>query len=926
MADGTITIDTEIDESGLDAGLNSVQQKLDNASSQVTQNEQAVKQAGKAADAAGKSAQKAGAAVDKAGKQTKQATASVKGGKSAVDGLKTVFAETCPNAQGLIDKFQGIASSGGVMAAGIVAGVMAAKKLIDVMGEGTAAFKVQENAEKGLALAARNNPYLNGDAVARLKQYASEVQGISNYGDEGTIDIMARLASTGRGEADIMKIIGAAADYAAATHMDLASAATQLNATYSGNIGMMGRQIAELKDLTAEQLRNGDAIDIIASKYKGFASEVVDKSTQAKNAFGDFMESIGQIAKPTFDLLADLSTNFWGKMTEGMNGLYNGLGDFADWITAHFTSTLKNSIKTVLTEYKLSAEQAKKLGLEEGDIVGGAKGMSTEGLEWVKKQLEGKKKLKDEEQMTLVLINEELALRKRQADWEEREAAKEADRKKKAEEDAAKEAARKANTPKAKTAGDYLGEYNKTVDTQDEKVRLTRQTGQDVSAEKEAQDRLNTMVSAYIKMRTEAGALLKDEDAAVVKIVNDIKAQTAEAAKYKTQVSEGAKENIALTEALAAAMKGMLGKPINDDYKTLSETLEDIITQVNAITEEEVLAAQAGAEQVLSKREVLDTLTQMQEAAALVAQIDEDTADVTAESEGDRYKAKIARLEDERSAIERLSRDRVVSEEDAAQRIDAIDEELAKTRRERAAETAETINGYVQKSASAMQSACNLMLDAVKTESDLELAELKEKHEKGEMSDEEYEKKSYDIKKKGAQNEYKVKMAQWAMGILTSQAEIAAGMVKTIGNLGFPEAIPFIALAGAAGSIQLAAQIAAKPVPPSFATGGFVGGMNGASMGGDNTLAHLRTGEMVANAAQQRNLWDAMNGNSPAANATNITVNNSAANIVTAQPRIDKGKIEIMIDARVNDSMRSGRYTSAMGIAQSESTGAFYGV
>lgn len=46
----------------------------------------------------------------------------------------------------------------------------------------------------------------------------------------------------------------------------------------------------------------------------------------------------------------------------------------------------------------------------------------------------------------------------------------------------------------------------------------------------------------------------------------------------------------------------------------------------------------------------------------------------------------------------------------------------------------------------------------------------------------------------------------------------------------------------------------------SFATGGVVGGMAGASMGNDNTTANVRTGEMILNANQQRRLFDIATG------------------------------------------------------------------
>lgn len=41
----------------------------------------------------------------------------------------------------------------------------------------------------------------------------------------------------------------------------------------------------EIEDLTDEQLKHGDAIDLIILKHKDFAKETTDNETQVKNAF-----------------------------------------------------------------------------------------------------------------------------------------------------------------------------------------------------------------------------------------------------------------------------------------------------------------------------------------------------------------------------------------------------------------------------------------------------------------------------------------------------------------------------------------------------------------------------------------------------------------------------------------------------------------
>ena len=83
---------------------------------------------------------------------------------------------------------------------------------------------------------------------------------------------------------------------------------------------------------------------------------------------------------------------------------------------------------------------------------------------------------------------------------------------------------------------------------------------------------------------------------------------------------------------------------------------------------------------------------------------------------------------------------------------------------------------------------------------------------------------------------------------------------------------------------------------------------------------------MVMNMGQQKGLWDFINGGANGAGGANIVINNSAANIATAQPKITRNQIEIMIDARVNDSMKRGRYDQSMNEAQTGMTGDYYGI
>lgn len=224
-----------------------------------------------------------------------------------------------------------------------------------------------------------------------------------------------------------------------------------------------------------------------------------------------------------------------------------------------------------------------------------------------------------------------------------------------------------------------------------------------------------------------------------------------------------------------------------------------------------------------------------------------------------------------------------------------------------------------------MSEACDLMLETIENEATAEQATLELKYRKGEISEEEYNEAITKSKQEAAKEQYKVQMVQWSASVLQATANIAQGVTQAIAQGGATGLITG-ALVAAAGGVQLASIIASKPIPPSFATGGFIGGMNGASMGADNTYIHARTGELVANAVQQRNLWEAMNGKTGTYAGANIVINNSASNIVRAQPQLSRDKIEILIDARVNDSLKNGRYNSSLNMAQQGMSGNYYGI
>ena len=201
-----------------------------------------------------------------------------------------------------------------------------AKDVGKAINECTEAYKGQLIAERALDTAIQNNPFITGASSKALKQFASDMQRVTNYGDEELIPMMTNLVSLGRTESEVMQIMSVAMDMSAGMGISLDTAITQLNATLNGNIGRLGQQNAELKNLTEEELKQGKAIEILGEKFKGLSSATADTSKQLQNIKGDFKEALGQFTLPS----SDMWNKFWAGFYERGIEVINKLNAFID--------------------------------------------------------------------------------------------------------------------------------------------------------------------------------------------------------------------------------------------------------------------------------------------------------------------------------------------------------------------------------------------------------------------------------------------------------------------------------------------------------------------------------------------------------------------------------------------------------------------
>lgn len=787
MADGEVKIDTKLDTSGLDKGLKDMKNKLDGA--------------GKTLDAGAKR------------------------GKGFADNLKGI-------------------STGAVASAGAVAGVaVAVKKTVAALNDCEAAYKVQRNAEIALQQAAKNNPYLNDESVYSLRNFASELQSMSNIGDDQSIKVMAQLAAMGRTEEQIQAIMKAAADMSAVTGNSIQNVAVQLNKTYSGLAGELGEANSAIRGLSKEELEAGKAIDIIAQQYNGQAAAMADNTVQLANAWSDFKENIGRgwskVTQPVKQFFLDVLNNI-NEATAKTNAIKDAeRKDKAGTATAADKKLLlKNAQEQLDITKKTIDETMEILNNEEllAKKVQESRGYLTKAT--YQKSLTGLQKRYEEQTKTVQQLTEEYnnlsEAEKKAADAAAAQASA----------DERKAAAQKRN----EDAAEYIKANTKALQEQIEAMELKASvTGEEI----DAGEMYNAYMQSYIDLITKSNGLV-------------------------TENNQAAKERLATLQEWA-------------------QTAKDAATE-----EERLAAAQKAGEAALQAAESLGYNSKFDEYKAREEELLQMKKDINA--------AEIEDADKKRKAIEN------------------IDEELVKNRRNLWNDIASEVNGYSQQVGQIINDAAQMALETENNKMRAELANLELKYRKGELGEEEYQKKVAEAKKKGAKIQYQIEMAQWASNILTATANTAVGVTQALAQGGVAGIITG-ALVGAAGAVQLASIMAAKPIK-HFAAGGFVGGINGASMGADNTTIAARSGELVMNANQQRALWDMINGTGSAAGpgGVNLTINNNAANLVNVQPQITRGQIELMIDARVNDGLKSGRFNSGLNAANAGMSGEFYGI
>lgn len=784
----------------------------------------------------------------------------------------------------------------------IAAEVKLLKSELQAIKDTAEAFNVQLKAETKLAQAAKNNPYMDGTGVTRLKEYASQLQSISDYGDEELIPMMAELVATGRTEAQVMDIMSASIDVAAGTGKSLLSVVEMLNKSYTGEAGKLSTLSAETKNLTKEQLQNGEAVRILKEQFGGMSEEAVKATGSAKQlamAQGDLQESWGKITKPAYDSW----NNFWLRQTKKGQEFAENLNKALEkanqtWIIGGGYRNNKEFVSTTVDEAKKAAKDGnKQLYLE--DV---ASMQSDQALTNEINYLTNLKKRKAEETELLNILKEEQQWRERkvQKEKEETECARQAatmttqqlrEQLKTLREAQTIEESNprlqyvlrteieKRDAEEAEIQKELLAEYNKAVEAKQKELAIRKEAGVEIEKEDELQQMLNAKLNAYVTYIKNGG---ETSSQAAKNIREDIKSISTELANLQ-ELEDKRKADEEAEELRLKAIKKQLDS-MNDKVLKIKESANELIN---------------GPQEIKLSDTIKDTIAVLETEAE---QLDKTSA---------AYQEYIDKLKELKNLLPQVeeAENRVVSTEEGA---------VAKVQ-----SVMSTIVDSLQSLSSSISSICQTALSESNRQYDKEAKSLELQLDKNIITYDEYLEKKNQLDKEQAQKEYKIKMAEWSMNMAMATAQAAQAVVNALASGTPPVNIINATTAGLLGAAQLIAIAGAKPVAPTFATGGF---LTGNSYHGDKIPFMGNAGEAVLNPAEMRNFMDIVNGDYKGGVTLNmpIEIENNAGDTVKVTAAQQDRQIRIAVNKIVNSTMQSGGYNNALQSANASMQGARY--
>lgn len=170
------------------------------------------------------------------------------------------------------------------------------------------------------------------DAAESMMEFASEMQSMTNYGDEQLLPLMARMAQTFKLNADEVKLLTphliSFTEANKAAGMSLETAFNLFGRALAGNTAMLGRYGIVLDKTRLEMEGVGYLAEKLEQDYGGVGEALADLRLQNANAWGDIKEVIGEILQTLVNPLLKgikLLMDAYQSLSPVMQGFVGGL-------------------------------------------------------------------------------------------------------------------------------------------------------------------------------------------------------------------------------------------------------------------------------------------------------------------------------------------------------------------------------------------------------------------------------------------------------------------------------------------------------------------------------------------------------------------------------------------------------------------------
>lgn len=273
------------------------------------------------------------------------------------------FEKSLAKSQGLFGKFVSVAKNNlGALAAGYAS----FSALRGALSEATTAIQTQKKLQAVLSATG----HAAGLSAEEITNFASELQKVTNFGDDATINAAAMLATFKEIKGDVFKdALKAAADLSTVMEQDMKSSIVQIGKALNDpikGVTALTRVGVSFTEEQKKQIRvlqeSGDLMGAQAiilaelkSEFGGAAEAMADPVVQMNNAIGDFAENIGFLALPSIRALSEAIGNLYGQadqnafvtMGEDIAFMFTNFGDVAQLAFWNVAETAVGAIEHV---------------------------------------------------------------------------------------------------------------------------------------------------------------------------------------------------------------------------------------------------------------------------------------------------------------------------------------------------------------------------------------------------------------------------------------------------------------------------------------------------------------------------------------------------------------------------------------------------